>query len=112
MVAGILETFLYLNTVPQDIQDLLGSWSEHLKESAAIFIRAPSYNKGIFFGGRAAPLDKKDPRVHSIPFATRRATFHEVQRVHEVLSTVHVYGKLNDILDNNMSFDCCPECRI
>lgn len=97
---------------PQDIQDHLVSWAEHLKEASAVFFRAPSYDKSIFFGGRAAPLDKKDPRIRSIPFATRRATFREAQRVHEVLSTIHVYGKLNYILDNNMSFDCCPVLRI
>lgn len=99
-------------TFPQDIQDLLVSWSEYLKDASAIFIRAPSYNKGIFFGSRSALFDKKDPRIHSIPFATRRATFREAQRVHEVLSTIHVYGKLSDILDNNMLFDCCPVSRI
>ncbi|XP_070770260.1 tRNA endonuclease ANKZF1 [Enoplosus armatus] len=81
----------------KDIQDLLLSWAEHLKEASAIFVRAPSYNKTIFFGGRGAPLDKKDPRIHTLPFATRRATFREVQRVHEVLSTVHVYGKDTDM---------------
>ncbi|XP_070832323.1 tRNA endonuclease ANKZF1 isoform X2 [Chaetodon trifascialis] len=81
----------------KDIQDLLVSWAEHLKEASAIFVRAPSYNKTIFFGGRAAPLDKKDPRIRTLPFATRRATFREVQRVHEVLSTVHVYGKDTDM---------------
>ncbi|XP_022069268.2 ankyrin repeat and zinc finger domain-containing protein 1 isoform X1 [Acanthochromis polyacanthus] len=81
----------------KDIQDLLVLWAEHLKEASAIFIRAPSYNKTIFFGGRAAPLDKKDPRIRTLPIATRRATFREVQRVHEVLSTVHVYGKDADM---------------
>ncbi|XP_034742434.1 ankyrin repeat and zinc finger domain-containing protein 1 isoform X2 [Etheostoma cragini] len=81
----------------KEIQDLLSSWAEHLKEASAIFVRAPSYNKSIFFGGRAAPFDKKDPRVHTIPFATRRATFREAQRVHEVLSTIHVYGKDTDM---------------
>ena len=82
----------------QDVQDLLLNWAEHLKEASAIFIRAPSYNKTIFFGGRAAPLDNRDPRIRSLPFATRRPTFRETQRVHEVLSTIHVYGKLNYIL--------------
>ncbi|XP_078142031.1 tRNA endonuclease ANKZF1 isoform X1 [Centroberyx gerrardi] len=81
----------------KEIQDLLESWAEHLKEASAIFLRAPSYNKTIFFGGRSAPLDKKDPRIRTLPFATRRATFREVQRVHEVLSTVHVYGNDTDI---------------
>ncbi|XP_054471471.1 ankyrin repeat and zinc finger domain-containing protein 1 isoform X3 [Anoplopoma fimbria] len=81
----------------KDIQDLLVSWAENLKEASAIFVRAPSYNKSIFFGGRAAPFDKKDPRIHTLPFPTRRATFREAQRVHEVLSTVHVYGKDTDM---------------
>ncbi|XP_069554718.1 tRNA endonuclease ANKZF1 isoform X1 [Brachyistius frenatus] len=81
----------------KEIQDLLLAWAEHLKEASVIFVRAPSYNKTIFFGGRAAPLDKKDPRIRTLPFATRRATFREVRRVHEVLSTVHVYGKDTDM---------------
>ncbi|XP_074551064.1 tRNA endonuclease ANKZF1 isoform X2 [Halichoeres trimaculatus] len=81
----------------KDIQDLLVSWAEYLKEASAIFVRAPSYNKTIFFGGRAAPLEKKDPRVRTLPFATRRATFRETQRVHDMLSTVHIYGKDTDM---------------
>lgn len=78
----------------QDIHDLLESWAEYLKETSAIFLRAPSYNKSMFFGGRDAPLDKKDQRVRAFPFATRRATFSEVQRVFDVLSTLHVYRTL------------------
>ncbi|CAJ1079249.1 ankyrin repeat and zinc finger domain-containing protein 1 isoform X2 [Xyrichtys novacula] len=81
----------------KDIQDLLVSWDEYLKEASAIFIRAPSYNKTIFFGGRAAPLDKRDSRVRTLPFATRRATFREAQRVHDMLSTVRIYGKDTDM---------------
>uniref|UniRef100_A0A8C6UXQ3 Ankyrin repeat and zinc finger peptidyl tRNA hydrolase 1 n=1 Tax=Neogobius melanostomus TaxID=47308 RepID=A0A8C6UXQ3_9GOBI len=81
----------------KDIQDTLVSWTDHLKEASAIFVRAPSYNKSMFFGGRTAALDKKDPRVRSIPFATRRATFREVQRVHEVLGDVQIYGELKCI---------------
>uniref|UniRef100_A0A8C3AJS1 Ankyrin repeat and zinc finger peptidyl tRNA hydrolase 1 n=1 Tax=Cyclopterus lumpus TaxID=8103 RepID=A0A8C3AJS1_CYCLU len=81
----------------KEIQDLLASWAEHLKEASAIFVRAPSYNKSILFGGQSAPFDRKDPRIHTIPFATRRATFREARRAHEVLSTVHVYGKDTDM---------------
>ncbi|RVE58082.1 hypothetical protein OJAV_G00205640 [Oryzias javanicus] len=81
----------------KDIQDLLLTWAEHITKASAIFVRVPSYNRSIFFGGRAAPLDKKDPRIRTLPFATRRATFREVQRVHEMLSTVHVYGRDTDI---------------
>ncbi|XP_038141558.1 ankyrin repeat and zinc finger domain-containing protein 1 isoform X2 [Cyprinodon tularosa] len=81
----------------KDIQDLLLTWAEHLNRASAVFIRAPSYNKTIFFEGRGGPLQKKDPRIRSLPFATRRATFREVQRVHGVLSTVQVYGKDADM---------------
>lgn len=81
----------------QDIQDLLLSWAEHLNKASAVFVRAPSYNKTIFTGGRGGPLGKNDPRIHTIPFATRRATFQEVQRVHKLLSTVYVYGKHSDM---------------
>ncbi|KAM4730919.1 tRNA endonuclease ANKZF1 isoform 2-T2 [Anableps anableps] len=81
----------------KDIQDLLLTWAEHLSTASAVFVRAPSYNKTIFFGGNGGPLQKKDPRIRSLPFATRRATFREVQRVHEVLSTVQVYGKDTDM---------------
>ncbi|XP_016138079.1 ankyrin repeat and zinc finger domain-containing protein 1-like [Sinocyclocheilus grahami] len=81
----------------KDIHDLLESWAEYLKEASAIFLRAPSYNKTIFFGGRGAPLDNKDQRVRVLPFATRRATFSEIQRVFDLLSTVHVYQKDTEI---------------
>lgn len=85
---------MYMPHFNQDIHDLLESWSEYLKETSAIFLRAPSYNKTMFFGGRNAPLDKKDQRVRVLPFATRRATFSEVQRVFDLLSTLHVYRTL------------------
>ncbi|KAL1268088.1 hypothetical protein QQF64_033451 [Cirrhinus molitorella] len=81
----------------KDIHDVLESWAEYLKEASAIFLRAPSYNKSIFFGGREAPLDKKDQRVRVLPFATRRATFREIQRVFDLLSTLHIYQKDTEI---------------
>ncbi|XP_036431268.1 ankyrin repeat and zinc finger domain-containing protein 1 [Colossoma macropomum] len=81
----------------KDIQDLLKSWAEYLKEASLIFLRTPKYNRSVFFGGRGAPLEKKDRRIRSLPFATRRATFSEVQRVHNVLSTLHIYGRNTDI---------------
>ena len=34
-----------------------------------------------------------DPRLRSIPFATRRPTFNEVKRVHAELSTVEILGE-------------------
>ncbi|XP_052421677.1 ankyrin repeat and zinc finger domain-containing protein 1 isoform X2 [Carassius gibelio] len=80
----------------KDVHDILESWAEYLKEASAIFLRAPSYNKTIFLG-RGAPLDKKDQRVRELPFATRRATFREIQRVFDLLSTLHIYQKDTEI---------------
>ncbi|XP_045068002.1 LOW QUALITY PROTEIN: ankyrin repeat and zinc finger domain-containing protein 1-like [Coregonus clupeaformis] len=83
----------------KEIQDLLESWSDHLTEASAIFLRAPSYNKSMFLWGKGAPLAKKDPRIRTLPFPTRRATFREVKRVHDVLSTLNVYGKDTEVSD-------------
>ncbi|XP_069083289.1 tRNA endonuclease ANKZF1 isoform X1 [Pleurodeles waltl] len=77
----------------KDVQDLLESWSLHLQNARAIFLRAPSHNKTIFFSKKNAPFQKNDPRVYNVPFVTRRATFKEVQRVHTMLSMLQVYGK-------------------
>uniref|UniRef100_A0AAZ3NVN2 VLRF1 domain-containing protein n=1 Tax=Oncorhynchus tshawytscha TaxID=74940 RepID=A0AAZ3NVN2_ONCTS len=83
----------------KEIQDLLESWSDHLTDASAIFLRAPSHNKTLFLGGKAAPLVKKDPRIRTLPFPTRRATFREIKRVHDILSTLNIYGKDTDISD-------------
>ncbi|KPP70506.1 ankyrin repeat and zinc finger domain-containing protein 1-like [Scleropages formosus] len=81
----------------KDVQELLQSWSEHLREASAIFLRIPSYNRAMFFGVQSPLLSKTDPRVRTLPFATRRATFREVKRVHELLSTLHVYGRDTEV---------------
>ncbi|XP_041120226.1 ankyrin repeat and zinc finger domain-containing protein 1 isoform X2 [Polyodon spathula] len=83
----------------KDIQNLLESWSEHLKEASAIFLRCPSYSRAMFIGGKAAPLDRSDPRLRTLPFPTRRATFREIKKVHEILATLHIYGKDTEIAD-------------
>ncbi|TSQ01585.1 Ankyrin repeat and zinc finger domain-containing protein 1 [Bagarius yarrelli] len=80
-----------------DIQELLKSWAEYLAQADAIFLRSPKYNRSVFFGGREAPLEKKDSRIRSIPFATRRATFREISRVHDVLSMLQIYDQTTDI---------------
>ncbi len=76
----------------QEVQDLLLSWSSHLSDCSRIFIRVPAGNKAIFFGSKEPPFRKKDPRIRTIPFPTRRPTFREVQRVHILLSSVECYG--------------------
>ncbi|XP_015280558.1 PREDICTED: ankyrin repeat and zinc finger domain-containing protein 1 [Gekko japonicus] len=77
----------------KDIQELLASWVGHFQGAERIFLRAPHTNRARFFGSRNGPLRQNDPRIRGIPFSTRRATFHEVQRVHRALSSVQVYGK-------------------
>uniref|UniRef100_A0A8C5QS22 Ankyrin repeat and zinc finger peptidyl tRNA hydrolase 1 n=1 Tax=Leptobrachium leishanense TaxID=445787 RepID=A0A8C5QS22_9ANUR len=75
-----------------DIAQLLQSWTEHVKEAWGIFLRTPRADRTLFLG-RNSPIPSKDPRVHSIPFITRRATFREVQRVHSQLFTLRVYDQ-------------------
>ena len=77
----------------QEIQDLITSWDEHIKLCDKIFLRAPSFNRKIFFGGKTPPFKKDDMRIRLIPFQTRRPTFNEVRRVYELLASVECYGK-------------------
>ncbi|XP_029460845.1 ankyrin repeat and zinc finger domain-containing protein 1-like [Rhinatrema bivittatum] len=83
----------------KDIQGLLETWAQHLQDAHAIFLRAAGQSRAVFYGRKNSPLQKSDPRVWSIPFATRRATFKEVKRVHAVLSVLNVYGKDTDVTD-------------
>ncbi|XP_072117236.1 tRNA endonuclease ANKZF1 isoform X3 [Mobula birostris] len=76
----------------KEIEDLLLVWTEYLQAASAIFLRAPSHNRGIFLGGKVPALNRGDSRLRSIPFSTRRATFKEVKRVHTALSTVEIYA--------------------
>ncbi|XP_072324503.1 tRNA endonuclease ANKZF1-like isoform X2 [Scyliorhinus torazame] len=85
----------------KDVENLLASWSESLRVASAIFLRSPSYNKGIFFGGKDSTLHSSDIRLRRIPFLTRRATFKEVKRVHSVLSSVEIYAKDTDVATIN-----------
>lgn len=80
----------------QHVQDIVKLWSQELKRCQLIFFRAASGNKKVLFGGREPPLAKEDPRLRSIPFPTRRATFSEVQRVHDLLVSVQLHGNCDD----------------
>ena len=78
-----------------EIRELISSWSSHVEEATAIFIRTPKYGKGVFIGdgtasgGNGAPFLRTDPRLRSIPFATRRPTVKEVQNVFSKLAAVY-----------------------
>ncbi|XP_077978963.1 tRNA endonuclease ANKZF1-like [Glandiceps talaboti] len=83
----------------QDIHNLLDEWKDSLSSCDHIFIRAPSFNKAIFFSGKNSHFDKKDPRIITIPFSTRRPTFAEVKRIHIELATIECYGNEEDVAD-------------
>ncbi|CAB3374684.1 Hypothetical predicted protein [Cloeon dipterum] len=84
----------------QHIIDIMGAWKEELSSCDSIFLRAVSHNRNFVFTGKNSVLQKNDPRIKSIPFPTRRATFKEVTRVHEILSSIEIYGDAEDFLDN------------
>ena len=82
-------------SLAQHVQDIVQSWQqEYLSKCHLIFYRAASSNRKILFGSVTGStknnpiLVNKDPRVRSIPFPTRRATFKELKRVHQCLITI------------------------
>jgi hypothetical protein len=79
----------------KEVQELITSWNELIKTCDRIFLRAPSFNRKIFFSGKAPPLNKDDERIRLIPFPTRRPTFNEVRRVYEMLASIECYGIIN-----------------
>lgn len=81
----------------QHVQDILETWTPYIKTSSLIFIRAVGpHNRYVLFGGKNPPMDKNDQRLRTVPFATRRATFKEVKRVYDILSSIEVYGSSAD----------------
>ncbi|XP_017890086.1 ankyrin repeat and zinc finger domain-containing protein 1-like [Ceratina calcarata] len=84
----------------QHVQEILESWSPHINGSSLILYRAVGpYNRTVLFGGKNPPLDKNDSRLRPLPFPTRRATFSEVKRVYDILSTMEIYGSAADFTD-------------
>ncbi|KAK3101748.1 hypothetical protein FSP39_006094 [Pinctada imbricata] len=84
----------------EDIQNLITSWSEHMANCDLIFLRAPSFNKKIFFSGKTPLLRKDDERIRMIPFPTKRPTHNEVRRVHQMLASIECYGEELEIQDH------------
>ena len=80
----------------QHIQDIMAEWAEHFKLCQLVFYRATASNKNKLFGAQTSVIPRNDPRLRTIPFQTRRPTFKEVKRVHELLSRVEVVGKLEE----------------
>ncbi|XP_014477833.1 PREDICTED: ankyrin repeat and zinc finger domain-containing protein 1-like [Dinoponera quadriceps] len=84
----------------QHVQEILESWSTHISNSTLILYRAVGpFNRTVLFGGKNPPLDKNDSRLRPLPFPTRRATFKEVKRVYDILSTMEIYGSAANFTD-------------
>jgi len=78
----------------QHVQDITKLWSSELAGCSLIFYRAASSNRSVLFGGKTPALSRNDPRLRTIPFQTKRATFSELKRVHESLSRVEIIRDL------------------
>ncbi|KAK0159020.1 hypothetical protein PV328_009952 [Microctonus aethiopoides] len=88
-------------TLLQHIQEILESWSTYILNSSLILYRAVGpQNRTVLFGGKNPPLDRNDTRLRPLPFPTKRATFNEVKRVYDILSTIEVYGSAADFTDS------------
>ena len=79
------------------LQDIMEEWAEHFKMCQLIFYRATSGNKKVLFGAKGSVIEKNDERLRTIPFQTRRATFKEVKRIHEMLCRVEILGNASDV---------------
>ncbi|XP_066585271.1 tRNA endonuclease ANKZF1-like isoform X2 [Prorops nasuta] len=85
----------------QHVQEILESWSVLINNSSLILYRAVGpHNRSVLFGGKNSPLDKSDSRLRPLPFPTRRATFSEVKRVYDILTTMEIYGSASDFTDS------------
>lgn len=84
----------------QHVQEILELWTNYINNSSLILYRAVGpYNRTILFGGKNPPLNKNDSRLRPLPFPTRRATFSEVKRVYDILSTIEIYGSAANFTD-------------
>ncbi|KAI7897884.1 uncharacterized protein BX663DRAFT_462811 [Cokeromyces recurvatus] len=72
----------------QEVREVLAQWQSHIKASEFVFVHAPSSNRKSVFHYEGAVLDPE--HVKSIPFATRRPTLNELQRVYKELTTMKV----------------------
>ena len=81
----------------QHIQDITQEWASQLAACHLIFYRAAASNRTALFGGKSPALQRGDPRLRSIPFPTKRATFKEVKRVQEVLGRLEVLGSREEV---------------
>lgn len=100
-----------------DIKTTLAKWSEleYIKNASLIFLACPKTMRSTVFTAADANstktnnnsptdmLSKDDERIRKIPFDVGRATFHNVEIVHEVLMGVDLCHVQNDGSSNEES---------
>lgn len=87
-------------SLAQDIQSLMKSWSDSIQASELIFIRSSKSNLKIFLKSKSNPqadndlesykLNRGDSRIRSLPFVTKRPTFNELKRCFTELTRVKI----------------------
>ncbi|CAJ0596936.1 unnamed protein product [Cylicocyclus nassatus] len=82
----------------EDIMNVLKTWTDLLSATPLIFIRCASYQRVIFHEVDEGGFSRKDPRLRTIPFETKRPLIDEVRRVWERLSSVICQGSVDDFL--------------
>lgn len=79
----------------QHVKSIVETWKTEIDRSSLIIYRASGpYNRSVLFGGTTPLLDRSSSKLRTIPFSTRRATFAEVKRVHQLLSSSTIYDCL------------------
>ncbi|KZV96390.1 hypothetical protein EXIGLDRAFT_609271 [Exidia glandulosa HHB12029] len=82
----------------EDIRGLLAEWKEDIDMSELIWIRASVSNRRTFYDYDEAPFDKRDERLRTFPFPTRRPTQAEITRCINELTYVKTSHLTEDAL--------------
>lgn len=82
-----------------EIRELLTSWKEHIDSSELIFLRAGKTSQRIFYDYNESVLERKDRRMRTFPFPTRRPTQAELVRCFSELTRVKVTHLTREELD-------------
>ncbi|CAG9860575.1 unnamed protein product [Phyllotreta striolata] len=95
----------------QHVKSIVEAWRKEIEASSLIIYRASGpYNRSVLFGGSVPVLDKYNDKLRTIPFSTRRATFTEVKRVHQLLSSATIYESL-ECATSKFSQQVSPEAE-
>lgn len=73
-----------------EIRELLTSWKDDIASSELVFLRSSKTSQRIFYDYGEAVLSRRDPRIRSFPFPTRRPTQAELVRCFGELTRVKV----------------------